>query len=134
LRGSREFARLKRDGERRAIGGLVLNWQRSEVPGEVRMGLVTGRRLGGAVVRSRVRRMVREAFRLNRHSIVDPVRMVLVARPSIVGKPLEMVERDLRRCLREAGLWKGTAEVRNPDRRVGVARVVGEAGGPGGGV
>lgn len=107
LRGSREFARLKREGERKAIGGLVMNWQRSGEGSEVRLGLVTSRRLGGAVVRSRVRRLIREAFRLNQHDITGPVRLVLVARPSIVGKALPLVERDLRRCLREAGLWKG---------------------------
>ncbi|MBL9128175.1 MAG: ribonuclease P protein component, partial [Verrucomicrobiales bacterium] len=87
LRGSREFARLKRDGERKAIGGLLMNWQRVGEGAEVRLGLVTSRRLGGAVVRSRVRRLIREAFRLHRNEISGPVRMVLVARPSIVGKP-----------------------------------------------
>lgn len=105
LRGSREFARLKRDGERRACGGLLLNWHRSGVGSEVRLGLVTSRRLGGSVIRSRVRRLIREAFRLNQHEITGPACLVLVARPSIVGKNLAMVERDLRRCLREAGLW-----------------------------
>lgn len=107
LRGSREFARLKLEGERRACGGLVLNWQRCGVGSEVRMGLVTSRRLGGSVVRSHVRRMIREAFRLNQHEISGPATLVLVARPSIVGKTLSMVERDLRRCLREAGLCAG---------------------------
>ncbi len=105
LCGSREFTRLKKDGERRACGGLLLNWHRSGVGSEVRLGLVTSRRVGGSVVRSRVRRLIREAFRLNQHEISGPVRLVLVARPSIVGKTLPMVERDLRRCLREAGLW-----------------------------
>lgn len=69
------------------------------------MGLVTSRRLGGSVVRARVRRLIREAFRLNQHEITGPACLVIVARPSIVGKTLPMVERDLRRCLREAGLW-----------------------------
>ncbi|MGE3309691.1 MAG: ribonuclease P protein component [Limisphaerales bacterium] len=105
LCGSHEFARLKAEGERRACGGLLLNWHRSGVGTEVRLGLVTSRRVGGAVVRSRVRRLIREAFRLNQHQISGPVRLVLVARSSIVGKSLPMVERDLRRCLREAGLW-----------------------------
>lgn len=111
LCGSREFARLKKEGERRACGGLLLNWHRSGAGSEVRLGLVTSRRIGGAVIRSRVRRLIREAFRLNQHEIAGPACLVLVARPSIVGKSLPMVERDLRRCLREAGLWieRGTA-------------------------
>lgn len=104
---------MKRDGERKAIGGLLMNWQRVGEGAEVRLGLVTSRRLGGAVVRSRVRRLIREAFRLHRNEISGPVRMVLVARPSIVGKPFAIVERDLKRCLREAGLWK------DRDRREG---------------
>lgn len=96
---------MRKEGDRRACGGLLLNWQQTADGSGVRMGLVTSRRLGGAVVRSRVRRMIREAFRKHQHDIVGPASLVLVARQSIVGKSLASVERDLKRCLREAGLW-----------------------------
>lgn len=71
--------------------------------------MVTGRKLGGAVVRNRARRLMRTAFRLNQHRLAQPVALILVARASITERPLASVDRDLRRCLREAGLWSEPA-------------------------
>ena len=67
------------------------------------------RSLGGAVVRSRARRLMREAFRLSQHHMAPDLDLILVARRSIVGKRLGPVVRDLHRALREAGLWREDA-------------------------
>jgi ribonuclease P protein component len=58
------------------------------------------------VVRSRARRLLREAFRLHQHDLASPVDLVLVARPSIAGRPLADVERDFLAALRRARLLK----------------------------
>jgi RNase P protein component len=47
---------------------------------------------------------MRECFRLHQRNIGRPVDLVLVARPSIVGKSLADVENDLMRVLRQARL------------------------------
>jgi len=95
-------------GERRVSGCLIANWRRLG-PGEgPRVGIVTSRKVGGAVVRSLARRMLREAFRLQQHDLLAPVAMVLVARPSLAGKSFATVTRDLRRCLEQAGLAQPT--------------------------
>jgi ribonuclease P protein component len=80
-----------------------MNW-RAAPNGQARVGVVTSRRVGSAVVRSRARRLLREAYRLNQHRVVPGLTLVLVARPSLAGKPLSTVVRDLERCLREADL------------------------------
>lgn len=106
MRGAREFARLKEQGQRRICGCLILNWRTLEGgDGRSRVGVVTSRRLGGAVVRNRARRLIREAFRLNQHRLRVPLQLILVARASIVGRALNGVVRDLRRGLSEVGLW-----------------------------
>ena len=43
-----------------------------------RLGLVVSRRLGNAVTRSRLRRLLREVFRRNKHSLPTPMDVVLV--------------------------------------------------------
>ena len=65
---------------------------------------MTSKKIGGAVVRSRARRLLRECFRLHQREIARPVDLVLVARPSIAGKKLADVESDLLRVLRQARL------------------------------
>ncbi|MCC7376632.1 MAG: ribonuclease P protein component [Verrucomicrobiales bacterium] len=105
LKGSRVFANIRVAGDRRVCGCLIMNWLRINDSREVRLGIVTGRRIGGSVVRSRARRMMREAFRLLQNQIAPGVDIILVARASLVGRPLEGVSKDLQRCLRESGLW-----------------------------
>ena len=103
LHDGRDFERARAEGRRLAVGCLVLNWVDAE---QTRVGVITSRKIGGAVVRSRARRLLREAFRLTQHRIVRPVDMVLVARQSIVEKDFAAVEGDFVTALRRAGLLK----------------------------
>jgi ribonuclease P protein component len=104
LKQRRDFAAVRARGQRVAHGCLIANWL--ELPGDglSRLGVVTAKALGSAVVRSRARRLLREAFRLHQHELRFPVTLVLVARNSIVGKQRADVERDLLGALRRARL------------------------------
>lgn len=86
-------------------GCLIANWRRLAAGESTRLGIVTSRKVGGAVVRSRARRLLREAFRLQQAQVAGPIALVLVARPSLASRSLSAVSRDLRRCLQESGLW-----------------------------
>ena len=106
LKQGRDFARLRQAGERLANGCLIANWQRLPGNAASRLGVITSRKLGGAVVRTRARRLLRESFRLHQHDLAEPVDLVLVARASIVGRGLADVERDFLTTLRRARLLK----------------------------
>ncbi len=106
LKHRRDFVRLRQAGERLASGCLIANWQRLPANSASRLGVITGRKIGGAVVRSRARRLLREAFRLHQHDLAAPVDLVLVARPSIAGRGGAEVERDFLTTLRRARLLK----------------------------
>ena len=105
----RDFARVRQAGERLVNGCVILNWQRLGAGASSRLGLVVSRKVGGAVVRSRVRRRLREAFRLHQHELGQPVDLVLVARPSIATKRYAEVEKDYLAVLRRARLAKPVA-------------------------
>jgi ribonuclease P protein component len=106
LSQNRDFSRVRQAGERLVLGCLIANWQKLDVGAHSRVGVVTSKKIGGAVVRSRARRLLRESFRLHQHDLNQPVALVLVARNSIVGKGRADVERDLLAVLRRAGLLK----------------------------
>ncbi len=107
LKQGRDFARLRQSGERLASGCLIANWRRLGPGASSRLGVITSGRIGGAVVRNRARRLLRESFRLHQRDLAEPVDLVLVARPSIVGKAFAEVEKDLLTSLRKAGLLRG---------------------------
>ena len=105
IQQTRDFQRAKNQGQRLAVGCLALNWM--EVSNaSTRLGVITSRKIGSASVRTRARRLLREAFRLHQHEISRPVELVLVARLSIVGKAFADVERDYLTALRRAKLLK----------------------------
>jgi ribonuclease P protein component len=104
LKQRREFAAVRAQGQRVAHGCLIANWLKLPAGGRTRLGVVTSKALGGAVIRSRARRLLREAFRLHQHELQSPLALVLVARNSIVGRRLAEVERDLLGALRRARL------------------------------
>ncbi len=106
IKQGRDFARARQEGLRLAVGCLVANWRRLPPASASRLGVITGRKIGGAVVRNRARRLLREAFRLHQHDLAGPVDLVLVARPSVVGKGFVEVETDFLTTLRKAGLLK----------------------------
>jgi ribonuclease P protein component len=106
LAQSRDFARVRQKGERLALGCLIANWNKLPAGAAPKLGVVTSKKIGGAVVRSRARRLLRETFRRHQYDFAQPVELVLVARNSIVEKDFAAVEKDFLTALRRAKLLK----------------------------
>jgi ribonuclease P protein component len=103
---NRDFARVRQQGERLALGCLIANWHRLPDGMSPKLGVVTSKRIGNAVARNRARRLLRESFRLHQHEFSQPVELVLVARNSIAGRDFAGVEKDFLATLRRANLLK----------------------------
>ena len=106
LKLGRDFARLRQQGQRLSAGCLIANWKPLPAGSASQLGVITSRKLGPAVVRSRARRLLRETFRLHQHDLRQPITLALVARSSIVGKRLADVERDFLWAMRRAKMLK----------------------------
>ena len=106
IKQGRDFSRIRQEGQRLVTGCLIANWRKLPAGSSLRLGVITSSKIGNAVVRSRARRLLREAFRIHQHDFAEPVDLVLVARASISEKGLAAVEKDLLTTLRKAGLLK----------------------------
>lgn len=85
LRRRLDFLRVQGQGAKHHVRHflvfVVRNPTRSQLPG-ARLGVTVTRKVGIAVVRNRIRRWVREAFRRERRSFATDVDMVWVAKRS----------------------------------------------------
>ena len=104
LKHAWEFERARREGQRLVKGCLILNWRFSDDQNTSRLGVVTSKKIGNAVVRSRARRLLREVFRLHQHDLKRAADIVLIARNSIAGKTRPGVEGDFLNALKQARL------------------------------
>ena len=103
---SGDFVRIRQQGQRMVLGCLIANWQQLPEGSKARLGVVTSKKIGGAVERNRARRLLRESFRQHQHELAQPVEIILVARNSIAGRTFAEVEKDFLTALNRAKLLK----------------------------
>ena len=104
IQASSDFRNHKEKGERLAKGCLLANWQLLPSDSFSRLGVVTSRHLGKAVIRNRARRLMRECFRLHKKEFLSEVDLILVARKSIAKKNFFDVEKDFIALLKKCNL------------------------------
>jgi ribonuclease P protein component len=81
LSRSADFERVFRNGRSQANREFVLHvFPRADDPGPSRLGLSVSRKVGGAVERNRVKRLLREAFALESSRLPPGTDAVVVAR------------------------------------------------------
>ncbi len=76
-----------------------------------RVGITVGKKLGKAVVRNRVRRRIREVYRLNEDKLLPGYDIVLVARSRAICADFSALTRSFLHLAKKAGLLAPTQEV-----------------------
>jgi ribonuclease P protein component len=111
----RDFATLQGEGTVRSHPLLLARFVRTDLE-TTRFGLSTGRRLGGAVVRNRVRRRLREALRVMAPSFQPGWDVLIIARAGLVEADHDALVEALRRLLRRGGVLGGPSDMGPTDR------------------
>jgi len=96
------FVEIQRDGKKTAGTALLMLVLPQRKPGPARLGLTVSRRVGGAVVRNRVKRYAREVFRLNPEWFVAGRDYVFVARPGAAALDFEATQAEIARLCKRA--------------------------------
>ena len=104
LRHRPEYDRVKRNGITQRGKLLILNVMPMGDSGPWRAGFVTSSRLGGAVVRNRVRRRLREVVRRHQHELRQGVWFVIVARYEAATASYSALEDEWLRLARRASI------------------------------
>ena len=98
IRRRRDFLAIQRKGRRRHMAHFVVVRMPAIGPGS-RLGVTVSRRVGNAVARNRVKRLVREIFRRRRSAIPEPSDLVVIAKPGADELTYGAVASELERAL-----------------------------------
>ena len=101
-----DFAAIQGGGTSRSHPYFSARFLRTDLE-TTRFGLSTGRQLGGAVVRNRVRRRLREALRVMAPSFQPGWDVLIIARPAIVEADHDALVGALRRLVTKGGVLGG---------------------------
>lgn len=102
IRGEKDFRSLYRTG-RRVRGRYFDLVFRPNGLGYSRLGVVVSKKVGPAVARNKVKRRMRELFRRNKSLYADPVDVIVVSRPGIVGLARDELEAEYLRAVASTG-------------------------------
>ena len=86
-----DFQRVYRRGRSYANKYLIMYIRKQDTAGN-RIGISVSKKVGNSVVRHRVTRLIREAYRLNRENIDVGYDIVIVARPASKDKKCQDIE------------------------------------------
>ncbi|MGH7770946.1 MAG: ribonuclease P protein component [Candidatus Binatia bacterium] len=105
-----EFLNLSRGGRKVYTSHFVVISKTND-RGENRLGITVSTRVGKAVVRNRVKRLLREFFRRHRHEIPPHQDIVIIARKGAGRLSFDEVVGELRGAFNYRGSHKGSAQV-----------------------
>jgi ribonuclease P protein component len=103
-----DFRRVFQQGKRFSASGLTV-WVASRPLSSKlhpRMAVAISRHYGSAVARNRLKRLLRETFRLNKQGIEPHMDMVFTARPMKPNLVRQDVEAIVMQLWVRAGIWK----------------------------
>lgn len=101
-----DFQRIYEQGERWVNEAFILYVVRRTGQGR-KLGCTVSRKVGGAVVRNRVKRIIREVYRTHRAQFSDDVHLVVVARAAAARLSGRACAEAMRRVFQKGALLGG---------------------------
>ncbi|MDX2454131.1 ribonuclease P protein component [Desulfosarcina sp.] len=99
IRTSIEYRALSKNGNRYYNDYFVIISQANQAS-RSRLGITVSKKVGNAVTRNRIKRIIREHFRLNRRILPDRLDINIIARPSSGRIRAAAIRDHLERCFK----------------------------------
>ncbi|WP_036717643.1 ribonuclease P protein component [Paenibacillus sp. JCM 10914] len=106
LRNRTDFSRVYRHGKSFANHQFVVYWSRKREVEQFRVGVSCSKKIGNAVVRNRMRRLVKEIVRQHQHDIIPHMDLIFIVRKGALGKSYQELEKSVLHVLRKSALLK----------------------------
>jgi len=113
-----DFRRVYDAGQRRSSPLCTAFWYANGLP-HTRMGITTPTKLGSAVQRNRLKRRLREVFRLNQAAVAGGWDVVLNPRPGVARVSFQHLVKEILRLLPQAPPAEGASRARETVRDQG---------------
>ena len=115
LKENHIFRRLYQKGQSAVSPYLAIYVRRTGRPVS-RLGFTVSTKLGHAVVRNRVRRRLREIYRLHEGQIVPGLDLVVVARVKAAHATYWQLDESFVRLCKKLGVWKKEASPKDEEQ------------------
>jgi ribonuclease P protein component len=106
LREGREFLAVRAEGRMAQGRWLRMTALRQAGEQSPRLGLITSRRVGGAVQRNLVRRRLREIFRKSREQLSADLWLVIVAKTGAAGASFQEIREEWLRLAKRLSILR----------------------------
>lgn len=98
------FKKLYSKGKSAASSDIILYCMKNP-SGVNRLGITVSTKIGCAVVRNRVRRRIREAYRMLEDNVAPGVNVVVVARSAAENRKMQQICGSLKQLLKKTDIW-----------------------------
>jgi ribonuclease P protein component len=105
LRNTRQFNQVYKRGKSIVNRHVVMYYSRNQL-GYNQIGFSVSKKVGKAVVRNRVKRVMKELYRLNVENIVDGYDIVFVARVRSKDSSYKEIEKAMLDCFKKGNLMR----------------------------
>ncbi|MED4600599.1 ribonuclease P protein component [Paenibacillus validus] len=109
------FDKVYKHGKSSANHQFVLYYKAQPQQASFRLGVSVSKKLGNAVVRNRIRRVLKEIIRLNAPKIPGGYDLILIARKPVVEMSYREIEKSVFHVLKRASLLRRNGEPKQAD-------------------
>jgi len=110
LTSQSDFEKVFQSGSKVSNKHIVVRYLGRDKSEESRVAFVTGKRIGKAVIRNRIKRLLRESYRRNINKVARGYDIVIIARSSLKDRTYWEIEESLLDVLKVSGLILKTSQ------------------------
>lgn len=111
IKKNHEFRRVYNKGKSAATSKIVVYCRQRRAADKNRLGITVGTKIGKAVIRNRIRRRIKEIYRLNEEKLKTGYDIVIVARVRSREAQYRELENDILKLCSKLGIVKDEKDI-----------------------